>query len=61
MRILLADDDPQILRALRITLTARGYDVTTHPTVVPPSTPPRRCTPISWCSTWECRDSRESK
>ena len=29
MRILLADDDPQILRALRITLTARGYDVTT--------------------------------
>jgi two-component system KDP operon response regulator KdpE len=29
MRILIADDDPQILRALRITLTARGYDVTT--------------------------------
>ena len=29
MRILLADDDPQILRALRITLTARGYDVVT--------------------------------
>jgi len=29
MRILLADDDPQILRALRITLSARGYDVTT--------------------------------
>ena len=29
MKILLADDDPQILRALRITLTARGYDVTT--------------------------------
>lgn len=29
MRILLADDDPQILRALRITLTARGYDATT--------------------------------
>lgn len=27
MRILLADDDPQILRALRITLSARGYDV----------------------------------
>ena len=31
MRILIADDDPQILRALRITLTARGYDVTTAP------------------------------
>ncbi|MCR2799616.1 MULTISPECIES: response regulator [unclassified Microbacterium] len=29
MRILIADDDPQILRALRITLTAKGYDVTT--------------------------------
>ena len=29
MRILVADDDPQILRALRITLTARGYDVVT--------------------------------
>ncbi len=29
MRILIADDDPQLLRALRVTLTARGYDVTT--------------------------------
>ena len=29
MKILIADDDPQILRALRITLTARGYDVET--------------------------------
>jgi two-component system KDP operon response regulator KdpE len=29
VRVLVADDDPQILRALRITLTARGYDVTT--------------------------------
>ena len=29
MRILLADDDPQILRALRITLTAKGYQVFT--------------------------------
>lgn len=29
MRVLIADDDPQILRALRITLTARGYEVTT--------------------------------
>lgn len=27
MKILVADDDPQILRALRITLAARGYDV----------------------------------
>jgi len=29
MRILIADDDPQILRALRITLSARGYDIIT--------------------------------
>jgi two-component system, OmpR family, KDP operon response regulator KdpE len=29
MKVLIADDDPQILRALRITLSARGYDVTT--------------------------------
>lgn len=29
MKILIADDDPQILRALRITLGARGYDVVT--------------------------------
>ncbi len=48
MKILIADDDPQILRALRITLTARGYEVviahdgkaaldaatTTHPDIV---------------------------
>ena len=27
MRILIADDDPQILRALRVTLSAKGYDV----------------------------------
>jgi two-component system KDP operon response regulator KdpE len=29
VRVLIADDDPQILRALRITLSARGYDVIT--------------------------------
>ena len=27
MRILIADDDPQMVRAVRITLAARGYDV----------------------------------
>jgi two-component system KDP operon response regulator KdpE len=31
MRILIADDDPQMLRALRITLSARGYEVVTAP------------------------------
>jgi len=29
MRILVADDDPQLVRALRITLSAHGYDVVT--------------------------------
>ncbi|WP_130176173.1 response regulator [Cryobacterium sp. SO1] len=29
MRILIADDDPQILRALRITLGAHGYEIVT--------------------------------
>ncbi|WP_024357152.1 response regulator transcription factor [Leucobacter chironomi] len=29
MKILIADDDPQLLRALRITLTAKGYEVLT--------------------------------
>jgi two-component system KDP operon response regulator KdpE len=29
MKILIADDDPQILRALRILLTARGYEIIT--------------------------------
>ena len=29
MRILIADDDPQILRALKVTLGARGYDIVT--------------------------------
>lgn len=29
MRILVADDDPQMLRAVRTTLAARGYDVVT--------------------------------
>jgi two-component system, OmpR family, KDP operon response regulator KdpE len=29
MKILIADDDPQILRALRVTLRARGYEIVT--------------------------------
>ncbi|MGV8846304.1 response regulator [Tessaracoccus sp.] len=34
MKILIADDDPQILRALRITLTARRYEIVTATTGV---------------------------
>ena len=32
MKILVADDDPQILRALRVTLGARGYEIITATT-----------------------------
>ena len=32
MRVLVVDDEPQILRALRINLRARGYDVHTAAT-----------------------------
>jgi two-component system KDP operon response regulator KdpE len=31
MRILIADDDPQLVRALRITLAAHGYDIVAAP------------------------------
>ena len=31
MKILVADDDPQLVRALRITLAAHGYDVVAAP------------------------------
>lgn len=34
MKILIADDDPQIVRALRVTLRARGYDIVTATTGV---------------------------
>jgi two-component system, OmpR family, KDP operon response regulator KdpE len=30
-RVLVVDDDPQLVRALRITLTATGYQVATAP------------------------------
>ena len=31
MKILVADDDPQLVRALRITLVAHGYEVIAVP------------------------------
>jgi two-component system KDP operon response regulator KdpE len=34
VKILIADDDPQIIRALRVTLGARGYDIVTASTGV---------------------------
>ena len=32
VRVLVVDDEPQLLRALRINLNARGFDVTTAAT-----------------------------
>ena len=52
--ILVVDDEPQLLRALRINLRARKYDVATAATgtdaLDPPSGPGR--TPSCW--TWAC-------
>ena len=44
MKILLADDDPQLVRALRITLTAHGYDIVAADDGAPRS---RRRRPLS--------------
>ena len=42
-RVLVVDDEPSILRALRINLSARDYDVSTAATA-PPGSPPRPAT-----------------
>ena len=59
-RVLVIDDEPQILRALRINLSVRGYDVITAATGAdalrwPPSTAPRSSCWTSACPT--CRVS----
>ncbi len=43
MKILVADDDPQLVRALRITLAAHGYEVVAAPdgAAAPPTAPQR--------------------
>ena len=48
-RVLVVDDDPQILRALRINLTAHGYHVLLAPTAA------RRCGSLPRAiRTWSC-------
>ncbi len=37
-KVLIADDDAQLVRALSVTLAARGYDVVTAGTAGPRST-----------------------
>ena len=57
MKILIADDDPQILRALRHhPLRPRLRRRHRARRRARPSTPPRRRTPTSCCSTSACRD-----
>ena len=56
-RILIVEDEPALLRALRINLRARGYDVATAPTGRRPSPRrsggrPTRCSSTSASPTW---------
>ena len=55
-KVLVVDDEPQIVRALRINLSARGYDVLDRPRR---RHGPARWRPTanrtSWCWTWVCR------
>ena len=54
-RVLVVDDEPQILRALAINLRARGYDVQ-RPAPAPTRSPRQpRTSPSWWCSTSACR------
>ncbi|OJF12889.1 hypothetical protein EDD30_3545 [Couchioplanes caeruleus] len=50
-RILVVDDEPQILRALRINLHARQYGVVTAADGAEACTPRPPTTPTSSCST----------
>ena len=59
-RVLVVDDEPQILRALGINLRARGYDVDRRPTANGPSTSRRATIPTSSCSTSACPASTAS-
>ena len=54
-RVLVVDDEPQILRALRINLLARQYRCFDgRPPAPTPCAPPSTTTPISSCSTSGC-------
>ena len=56
-RVLVVDDEPQILRALRINLRVRGYDVDIAATGQEALEVAAR-TGLTWCSwTWVCRTS----
>ncbi len=61
-RVLVVDDEPQILRALGINLRARGYEVDLAPRPVSERSSSRPgATPTSWCSTSACRGSAASR
>lgn len=53
-RVLVVDDEPQIVRALVINLKARKYEVDAAPTGPPPSNSPPPATPMSSSSTSGC-------
>ena len=60
-RILVVDDEPQILRALRINLVARQYDVVTASTGASPARRQRSIIPTSSSSTSACPTSTASR
>ena len=61
-RVLVVDDEPQILRALSINLRARGYDVDLAETArAGPAAGRRATTPTSSSSTWACPGSTGSR
>ena len=56
-RVLVVDDEPQVLRGLSAALTAAGTAWTRPPPEPRPSGPPRSIPPTPWCSTCACRTS----
>ena len=53
-RILVVDDEPQILRALRINLQARDYEVVTAADGASALQAAATTAPTWWSSTWAC-------
>lgn len=60
-RVLIVDDEPQILRALRINLTARQYEVVAAADGTQALHARPTNTPISSCSTSACPTSTASR
>ena len=60
-KVLVIDDEPQILRALRINLSVRGYEVITAAPGPLRCAPPPSSAPTWWCWTSACPTCRASR